>query len=99
MVSVEEYFRLTEKPYREYRDGVVSQKALANKQHSIIQYAPLGLLQGVRALPELTVRISLTKYLVPTSVWRRTIFLVLTRPSRSCSAARSCLRKIASARF
>ena len=32
LMPVEDYLRLTEKPYREYRDGVVSQKALANKQ-------------------------------------------------------------------
>jgi Uma2 family endonuclease len=66
-MPVEEYLRLTEKPYFEYRDGVVSQKAMSTKFHSIIQYALLMLLreQGVRPLPELTVRISPTKYLVP----------------------------------
>jgi len=66
-MSVEEYLRLTEKPYREYRDGVVSCKAMPTKLHSIIQYALLMLLrsQGVQPLPELTVRISPTRYLVP----------------------------------
>ena len=65
--SVEEFLRLTEKPYREYRDGVVSSKAMPTKLHSIIQFALLMLLrdQGVTPLPELTVRISPTKYLVP----------------------------------
>src|SRR5258708_36523323 len=67
LMHVEEYLRLTEKPYREYRDGVVSSKAMPTKFHAIIQYALLMLLrgQGVRPLPELTVRISPTKYLVP----------------------------------
>jgi Uma2 family endonuclease len=67
LMPVEEYLRLTEKPYREYRDGVVSLKAMPTKFHSIIQYALLMLLrgQGVRPWPELTVRISPTKYLVP----------------------------------
>ena len=67
LMSVEEYLRLTEKPYREYRDGVVSCKALPTKFHSLIQYALLMLLrgQGVVSLPELTVRLSPNKYLVP----------------------------------
>jgi len=66
-MPVEEYLRLTEKPYREYRDGVASAKAMPTKFHSIIQDALQTLLrnQGVRPLPELTVRISPTKYLVP----------------------------------
>jgi Uma2 family endonuclease len=66
-MPVEEYLRLTEKPYREYRDGVVTPKAMGTKFHSLIQYALLMLLrvQGVQPLPELTVRISPTRYLVP----------------------------------
>jgi hypothetical protein len=39
LMPIEEYLRLTEKPYREYRDGVVSPKAMPAKLHSIIQYA------------------------------------------------------------
>jgi Uma2 family endonuclease len=67
LIPVEEYLRLTEKPYREFRDGVISAKAMPTKLHSLIQYALLMLLkdQGVQPLPELTVRISPTKYLVP----------------------------------
>ena len=66
-MPVEEYLRLTEKPYREYRGGDVSAKAMPTKLHSVIQYALLMLLrnQGVQPLPELTVRISASKYLVP----------------------------------
>jgi Uma2 family endonuclease len=67
LMPVEEYLRLTEKPYCEYREGAVSPKAMPTKFHAIIQYALLMLLraQGVQALPELTVRISPTRYLVP----------------------------------
>jgi Uma2 family endonuclease len=67
LMRVEEYLRLTEKPYCEYRDGVVSPKAMGTKRHSLIQYALQMLLrnQGVQPFPELTVRISPTKYLVP----------------------------------
>jgi len=67
LMPVEEYLRLTEKPYCEYRDGVVSPKAMGTKFHSIIQRVLMTLLQrqGVQAFPELTVRISPTHYLVP----------------------------------
>jgi Uma2 family endonuclease len=67
LMPVDEYLRLTEKLYCEYRDGAVSPKAIPTKFHAIIQYALLMLLrgQGVQSLPELTVRISPTRYLVP----------------------------------
>ena len=67
LMPVEEYLRLTEKPYCEFRDGVVSPKALPAKLHSIVQRVLVTLLQnqGTQAFPELTVRVSATKYLVP----------------------------------
>jgi Uma2 family endonuclease len=67
LVPVEEYLRYSEKPNCEYKDGVIYPKAMPTTFHSIVQYALLFLLraQGVRALPELTVRISATKYLIP----------------------------------
>jgi Uma2 family endonuclease len=67
LTSVEEYLRRTEKPNAEYINGVVCVKPLPNKSHSLIQIM-LGLLlrrQGVWGLPEVTVRLSETKYLVP----------------------------------
>ena len=67
LVPVEEYLRYSEKPNCEYNDGVIYPKAMPTKLHSIIQFAVMMLLrgQGVRPFPELTVRISPTKYLVP----------------------------------
>jgi Uma2 family endonuclease len=67
LMSVEDYLRLTEKPYCEYRDGEVSSKAMPTKLHALIQYALLMTLQrqGVQPYPELTLRLSPTKYLVP----------------------------------
>jgi len=67
LMPVEDYLRLTEKPYCEYRDGVVSPKAMPTRFHALIQRALMMLLygQGANALPELTVRISPSKYLVP----------------------------------
>ncbi len=65
--SVEDYLRLTEKPNCEYRDGKVASKARPTKLHALIQFALLMRLQrqGVQPYPELTLRLSPTKYLVP----------------------------------
>lgn len=67
LMSVEAYLRLSVKPNCEYRDGEVSPKAMPTKLHALIQYALLMLLQrqGVQPFPELTLRVSPTKYLVP----------------------------------
>jgi Uma2 family endonuclease len=67
LIPVEDYLRHSGKPNCEYRDGVLYPKAMPTKFHSIIQRVLLTLLQkqGVQAFPELTVRISPTKYLVP----------------------------------
>jgi Uma2 family endonuclease len=67
LMPVEEYLRYSEKPNCEYKDGVLYPKAMPTKFHSIIQFALSMLLrnQGVQPLPELTVRISPTHYLVP----------------------------------
>jgi Uma2 family endonuclease len=66
-VSVEDYLHRTEKPYCEYVDGVLHPKPMPTKLHALAQYMLLVLLrrQGIEALPELTVRISATKYLIP----------------------------------
>ncbi len=67
LVSVEEYLRMTAKPYREYRNGVLYPKARPTKLHSLIQKALILLLerQGAQAFPELTVRLTPEKYFVP----------------------------------
>jgi len=67
IVSVEDYFHRTEKPYCEYVDGVLYPKAMPTKLHALAQYMLLVLLrrQGVEALPELTVRLSPTQFLIP----------------------------------
>lgn len=67
LLPVDAYLRLTEKPHHEYRDGVLSQKAMPTKLHSIIQRVLLTLLQnqGAPSYPELTLRLSPTKFLIP----------------------------------
>lgn len=67
LVPVEAYLRMTDKPYREYRDGVLYPKAIPTKLHSVIQWLLLRVFenQGVEAFPELTLCISPTRYLIP----------------------------------
>jgi Uma2 family endonuclease len=67
LVSVEEYLRRTEKPNSEYIDGVLYPKPMPTTPHAEIQLETILLLrqQGVQALPEVTVRLSATKFLVP----------------------------------
>ena len=67
LVPVEEYLRLTEKPYREYRDGVLYPKSMPTTFHGLVQFMLMLALhkRGLQAASEVTVRISPTKYLVP----------------------------------
>ena len=67
LVSVEEYLRRTEKPNAEYEDGIVYPKPMPSFSHAIVQKRSVNALdrQGAIALPELTVRLTPTKYLVP----------------------------------
>jgi len=67
LTTVEEFLRSSEKPNGEYRDGVVTAKAMPTKLHSMIQFALQVLLQaqGVTPYPELTLGMSERKYLVP----------------------------------
>lgn len=67
LVPVDAYLRMTEKPNREFRNGVLYPKAMPTKLHSIVQRMLLTLLQnqGASTFPELTLCISSTKYLIP----------------------------------
>ncbi|MEJ1935567.1 Uma2 family endonuclease [Nostoc sp. NIES-2111] len=67
LYSVDEDLRLTEKPYREYRDGLITAKSIPTKLHALVMRVLLRLLeeQGLEAYPELTLRISDSKFLVP----------------------------------
>ena len=67
LITVEEYLRLSVKPNCEYRDGFLYSKALANTSHGRLQFTVALMLSrlGLQAAPEVTVRLSPTKYLVP----------------------------------
>ena len=69
LMPVDEYLRLSCKPNCEYRDGVLTQKAMPTYKHSqaqagvsmlLYEYCP-DFVSG----PELTCRLSETRYLVP----------------------------------
>lgn len=67
LVPVEDYLKSTSKPNCEYVDGEVRPKAMATSLHGLIQALLILLLrrQGTDARPEVTVRLTPTKYLVP----------------------------------
>jgi Uma2 family endonuclease len=67
LVSVDEYLYSSEKPLCEYRDGVLYPKPMPTKLHALLQLLLANLLAGqqLEALPELAVRISPTRYLIP----------------------------------
>ena len=67
LISVEEYLRRTEKPNCEYIDGVLHFKAMPTKFHGLLEFFLVELLRqaGLESAPEVTVRLSPTKFLVP----------------------------------
>jgi Uma2 family endonuclease len=67
LVPVEEYLRLTDKPTCEYREGALYPKPMPTKFHGVIQFMLVAMLRklGLDAVPEVTVRLSPVKYLVP----------------------------------
>ena len=66
-VELREFFQNQTKPNVEFRDGVISTKAWPTRAHGLLEFMLVMMLRrlGVQAAPEVTVRISATKYLVP----------------------------------
>lgn len=75
LVSVEEYLSMTDKPNREYRDGVLYPKSMATTSHGMMEFALASMLQkqGLQAAPEVTLRMSPTKCLVPDVIAARVL--------------------------
>jgi Uma2 family endonuclease len=69
LISVEEYLRTSYKPACDYIDGVLRQKPMPTYNHSKMQKRLMVLIDGLRssfdAVPELTVKLTETRYLVP----------------------------------
>jgi Uma2 family endonuclease len=67
LVTTEEYLRMVEKPAYEFREGELSQKSMPTKFHGALEVMLVLMLRklGLEAYPEVTVRMSHDKYLVP----------------------------------
>jgi Uma2 family endonuclease len=67
LMPVEEYLRLSGKPTCEYRDGVLFPKPMPTKFHGALEVMLVLMLRklGLEAYPEVSVRLSPTRYLVP----------------------------------
>lgn len=74
-MPVEEYLRSTEKPYREYRDGVLYPKPVPTWSHGVIQSVLAALLRnlGLHAGSEISVRLLPQKILIPDVIATRTV--------------------------
>ena len=67
LVPPEVYLRYAEKPNREYREGVLYPKTWPTTFHGLLEFMLVVMLRRLRlqAAPEVTVRLSPAKYLVP----------------------------------
>lgn len=67
LISVEEYLANPTVPESEYIDGVLRPRSMPTSLHGIISYLFIVMLrgQGVRALAEVSIRPSKTRFLIP----------------------------------
>ena len=67
LIPLEEYLRFSGKPNCEYRDGVLYPKPMPTTIHGLLEFMLVTMLHrlGLEAAPEVTVRLSPTKFLVP----------------------------------
>ncbi|MEP6961344.1 MAG: Uma2 family endonuclease [Acidobacteriota bacterium] len=75
LVTVEQYLLMTEKPYREYRDGQLYPKSTPTYFHGVIQIMLGALLRklGLQVGSEVSLPISPTKILIPDVIAARAI--------------------------
>lgn len=75
ITPVEEYLSRTEKPLCEYRDGVLRAKPMPTKLHGLVQFTLVLLLRrlGLDAVPEVTLWLSPTRYLIPDVIAAKSI--------------------------
>ena len=67
LIPVDEYLLYSEKPNCEYRDGVLHPKPMPTMFHGLLEFMLVAMLRklGLQAAPEVTVRLSPAKFLVP----------------------------------
>jgi Uma2 family endonuclease len=75
LTPVEDYLSRTEKPWCEYRDGVLLAKSMPTRLHGLVQYTLVFLLRrlGLDAVPEVTLRLSPTRFLIPDVIAAKSI--------------------------
>ena len=75
LMPVDEYLRLTEKPNCDYRDGVLTPKPMPTTFHGLLEFMLVAMLRklGLQAAPEVTVKLSETRYLVPDVIAARVL--------------------------
>jgi Uma2 family endonuclease len=66
-LTVAEYFALNEKPYFEYRDGMLTQKPARTLAHSLLAFSLIQILrrQGALAYGEVRLQLRASRYLLP----------------------------------
>ena len=87
LVTVEEYLRMTEKPYREYRHGVLYPKPMPTSIHGVLEFMLALLLhrQGLQAGCEISLMMSSDKVLIPDVIAAQTLEQPYpTRPVMLC---------------
>ncbi len=67
LIPVDEYLRNSEKPNCEYRDGILYPKPTPTTFHGLLEFVLVAMLRnlGLQAAPEVTVKLTPTKFLVP----------------------------------
>jgi Uma2 family endonuclease len=75
LVPVEEYLRFSEKPNCEYREGVLYPKPMPTTFHGLLEFMLVVMLRnlGLQAAPEVSVKLSPTKFLVPDVIAARVL--------------------------
>ena len=75
LIPVEEYLRYSGKPNCEYREGVLYPKPMPTTFHGLLGFMLVTLLRrlGLQAAPEVTVRLSSSKCLVPDVIAARVL--------------------------
>lgn len=82
LLSVEEYLANPGVPESEYVDGVLRSRSMPTTLHGIIQFLLVAMLrsQGVRALAEVSIRPTPSKFLIPDVIAGREIGLPYPTP-------------------
>lgn len=86
LISVEEYLRTDYEPNCEYLDGVLRRKTMPTYNHGMLEFRFCELIKalnlGYRGVPEQTLRLNETRYLIPDVAVQRLSELQRPYPTR-----------------